>query len=127
MALEGQQLGRYRLQRLLGKGAMGEVYLAEDTGIDRQVAIKVIRSDVALEPGSDAAQDAVRDFQQEMRIIARLNHATGDALASAAMKEPLARLGAQPRGGTPDDLAKHMKAEHEKWGPIVAKLWLKEE
>ena len=60
-------------------------------------------------------------------IIARLNHATGDALASAAMKEPLARLGAQPRGGTPDDLAKHMKAEHEKWGPIVAKLWLKEE
>ncbi len=70
MALEGQQLGRYRLQRLLGKGGMGEVYLALDTGIDRQVALKVIRSDVAFEPGTDA----IPLFQDEMRIIARLNH-----------------------------------------------------
>jgi hypothetical protein len=43
------------------------------------------------------------------------------------MREPLARLGAQPRGGTPDDLARHMRAEHDKWGPIVARLGLKEE
>jgi len=60
-------------------------------------------------------------------IIARLNQATNDALKSPAMREPLARLGAQPRGGAPDDLAKHMKAEHEKWAPIVARLGLKEE
>ena len=60
-------------------------------------------------------------------IIARLNQATNDALKSAAMKEPLARLGAQSRGGSPDDLARHMKAEHDKWAPIVAKLGLKEE
>ena len=60
-------------------------------------------------------------------IIAKLNQATNDALKSAAMKEPLARLGAQPRGGSPGDLARHMKAEHEKWGPIMAKLGLKEE
>src|SRR5215468_7525800 len=60
-------------------------------------------------------------------IIARLNQATNDALASATMAEPLARLGAQPRGGSPDDLARHMKAEHAKWEPIVAKLGLKEE
>ena len=43
------------------------------------------------------------------------------------MREPLARLGAQPRGGSPEDLAKHMKAEHDKWAPIIAKLGLKEE
>ena len=43
------------------------------------------------------------------------------------MIEALARLGAQPRGGTPDDLARHMKAEHEKWGPIIAALGLREE
>jgi hypothetical protein len=43
MPLEGSQLGRYHLIRLLGRGAMGEVYLAEDMGISRQVAIKVIR------------------------------------------------------------------------------------
>lgn len=60
-------------------------------------------------------------------IIARLNQATNDALKSAAMREPLGRLGAQPRGGSPEDLSRHMKAEHDKWGPIVAKLGLKEE
>ena len=60
-------------------------------------------------------------------ITARLNQATNDALKATAMKEPLARLGAQPRGGSPDDLARHMKAEHDKWAPIVAKLGLKEE
>src|SRR5262249_25114325 len=60
-------------------------------------------------------------------IIARLNKASNDALKSAAMREPLARLGAQARGGSPNDLATHMKAEHDKWGPIVAKLGLKEE
>jgi tripartite-type tricarboxylate transporter receptor subunit TctC len=60
-------------------------------------------------------------------VIARLNQATNDALKSGAMREPLGRLGAQPRGGTPDDLARHMRAEHDKWGPIVARLGLKEE
>jgi len=60
-------------------------------------------------------------------IIARLNQATNDALKSPAMRDPLARLGAQPRGSTPDDLARHMRAEHDKWGPIVARLGLKEE
>jgi tripartite-type tricarboxylate transporter receptor subunit TctC len=60
-------------------------------------------------------------------IVARLNQAANDALNSPAMKEPLARLSAQPRGGPPEVLAKHMKSEHEKWAPIVAKLGLKEE
>jgi tripartite-type tricarboxylate transporter receptor subunit TctC len=60
-------------------------------------------------------------------IIARLNQAANAALGSPGMREPLARLGAQPRGGSPEDLAKHMKAEHNKWAPIIAKLGLKEE
>jgi tripartite-type tricarboxylate transporter receptor subunit TctC len=60
-------------------------------------------------------------------IIARLNKATNAALASPAMKEALARLSSQPRGGTPEDLARHMQAERVKWAPIVAALGLKEE
>ena len=60
-------------------------------------------------------------------ILARLNQAANAALASPQMKEALMRLSAQPRGGTADDLARHMKAEHDKWGPIVAKLGLKED
>jgi len=60
-------------------------------------------------------------------VISRLNRATDEALRSSAMKEALARLSSQPRGGTPEDLAKHMKAEHDKWAPIVARLGLKED
>jgi tripartite-type tricarboxylate transporter receptor subunit TctC len=60
-------------------------------------------------------------------IVAKLNQAANMALASPAMREALTRLSAQPRGGTPEDLARHMQAEHDKWGPIVAALGLKEE
>ncbi len=60
-------------------------------------------------------------------IIARLNAATNGALHSPQMREALARLAAQPRGGSPDDLAAHMRAEHAKWEPIVKSLGLKED
>jgi tripartite-type tricarboxylate transporter receptor subunit TctC len=60
-------------------------------------------------------------------IIARLNQATNEALKSPAMKEALVRLSAQPRGGSPEDLARHMQSEHDKWGPIVKSLGLREE
>jgi tripartite-type tricarboxylate transporter receptor subunit TctC len=49
-------------------------------------------------------------------IVARLNRAANDALKSPAMAAALARLGAEPRGGTPADLARHMRAEHDKYG-----------
>jgi eukaryotic-like serine/threonine-protein kinase len=74
MSLEGQQLGRYRFQRLLGSGGMGEVYLATDTIINRQVAIKVIRANVAPYPDANATQEAARLFQREMKAIAALDH-----------------------------------------------------
>ena len=41
------------------------------------------------------------------------------------MKGTLARLGAQPRGGTPQQLADHMASETKKWNPIVEELGLK--
>ncbi|HET9175127.1 MAG TPA: tripartite tricarboxylate transporter substrate binding protein [Pseudolabrys sp.] len=58
-------------------------------------------------------------------IVMRLNAATNTALTGQSMKEALARLGAQPRGGTPQDLADHIQRETAKWRPIVAALNLK--
>src|SRR5690242_7858096 len=68
-----QQLGRYRLLKLIATGGMGAIYLAEDSSIDRQVAIKVIRSEAA--PGGEGgSSDAVRLFEREAKAIAMLDH-----------------------------------------------------
>src|SRR5437764_6937247 len=74
MALEGLQLGQYRLLRLLGSGGMGEVYLAEDARIGQQVAIKVSRTEATSYPNSDITKDALRLFQREAKAIAKLDH-----------------------------------------------------
>ena len=74
MALDDLQNGRYRHLRLLGSGGMGEVYLMNDSRVSRQVAIKVIRTETASYPGSDATKDAARLFQREARAIAALEH-----------------------------------------------------
>jgi tripartite-type tricarboxylate transporter receptor subunit TctC len=58
-------------------------------------------------------------------IIAKLNAATDAALKGETMKNALAKLGAQPRGGTPQDLTDHIQREQAKWKPIVAALDLK--
>lgn len=58
-------------------------------------------------------------------IVAKLNAATNTALASPAMKDALAKLGARPRGGSPKDLADFIQGETNKWKPIVAALNLK--
>ncbi|HEY1311408.1 MAG TPA: tripartite tricarboxylate transporter substrate binding protein [Pseudolabrys sp.] len=60
-------------------------------------------------------------------IIAKLNAAVNQTLGLEPMKSTLARLGALPRGGTPQELADHMASETEKWRPIVAALNLKVE
>lgn len=74
MGLIGQQIGHYRIVRQIGQGGMGEVYLAEDTRITRQVAIKVVHNEQTPYPNSSSMQDAERLFQREMKAIAQLDH-----------------------------------------------------
>ncbi len=74
MSLEGQQLGRYHLLRLLGSGGMGEVYLAEDPRIEQQVAIKVLRAEASAYPNIEATREASRLFLREVKVIAKLDH-----------------------------------------------------
>ncbi|HWS85090.1 MAG TPA: protein kinase [Ktedonobacteraceae bacterium] len=75
MSLEGTQLGHYRLTKWIGGGGMGDVYRAQDTrNIYRQVAIKVVRSKVESFPNPDAAKEAARLFQREMKAITKLDH-----------------------------------------------------
>lgn len=74
MALEKLQNGRYHLLRLLGKGGMGEVYLMQDERVNRQVAIKIIRSENTPYPEGDTALNAARLFQREAKAIAALEH-----------------------------------------------------
>ena len=62
------QLGRYEIRTLLGAGGMGEVYLAQDTSLNRKVALKVLPADVA------SNQDRMRRFKQEATSAASLNH-----------------------------------------------------
>ena len=74
MPLEGLQIGRYHILRLLGSGGMGEVYLAEDARIEQQVAIKVIRSEVNPYPHTHGAKETTRLFQREAKAIVKLDH-----------------------------------------------------
>lgn len=72
MSLEGMQLGRYRLLRLIGSGGMGEVYLADDPSLHRQVAIKVIRTDSTEQ--DEEADVCMRFSQREAQAVAALDH-----------------------------------------------------
>jgi serine/threonine protein kinase len=74
MPPERQNIGRYSLLHAIGSGGMGEVYLATDTLIQRQVAIKVIRTTATSYPHPALQQDATRLFLREARTIARLDH-----------------------------------------------------
>jgi serine/threonine protein kinase/Tol biopolymer transport system component len=61
-------IGPYKIDRELGRGGMGVVYLATDTRLDRQVAIKALPAHLATDP------DRLARFQREAKVLASLNH-----------------------------------------------------
>ncbi len=70
-AAELKTLGRYNLERVLGKGAMGVVYEGVDPRLNRRVAIKtILKSNL----DDDTAKDFAMRFVREAQAVARLNH-----------------------------------------------------
>src|SRR5579872_5226928 len=74
MRLETQRFDQYHLMRLLKRGGMGEIYLAEDEKLNRQVAIKVIRTDNVNYLDEAEGRSAARLFLREVRVVAQLDH-----------------------------------------------------
>ena len=64
----GTKLGRYEVTSQLGVGGMGEVYLADDTQLDRRVALKILPPDLALK------RERMARFVREAKAAAALNH-----------------------------------------------------
>jgi len=68
MLESGTSLGPYEIKSPLGKGGMGEVYLAHDSRLGRSVALKVLPADLASDP------QRMRRFSQEAKTTSALNH-----------------------------------------------------
>src|SRR6516165_10461277 len=62
----GTNLGHYRILKPLGSGGMGEVYLADDTRLQRQVALKIL--------SAVASKDSLDRFERDAQVVAALNH-----------------------------------------------------
>lgn len=68
MITSGKRFGRYEIRSQIGAGGMVVVYLAEDTKLDRQVALKILPADVADD------QERMHRFVQEAKSASALNH-----------------------------------------------------
>ena len=64
----GRQLGDFKITRLLGRGGMGEVYLAEQLSLHRNVALKILKSVLAED------ESYLRRFHSEAKAVAPINH-----------------------------------------------------
>ena len=66
---EGLEIaGRYRVKGLIGRGGMGVVYLVDDMALDREIALKVIRADIASSP------ETIERFKREIQLSSKVTH-----------------------------------------------------
>lgn len=104
-----QQLGSYKLLERLGAGGMGIVYLAEDVRLARQVALKIIRPELAGSP------DALARFEREARAVARLQHESIVRVFEAGREGGIAYLAMEfVRGESLDELFAQARREQRR-------------
>lgn len=84
----GAEIGAYPVTAFIGRGGMGEVYLARDSRLDREVALKVLPDTLA------ADTDRVARFEREAKLLASLNHPNIAAIYE--LLDSGARTGSRP-------------------------------
>ena len=87
----GRRIGSYEVLELLGAGAMGEVYRARDTKLNRDVALKVLPEQFALDA------DRLTRFKREAQMLAALNHP--NIAAIYGFEDSSGEHGTRPRTG----------------------------
>src|ERR1043166_500165 len=99
------QLGNYRLLSTIGGGGMGMVYRAVDISLGRQVAVKLLRKDLA------ESKSFIETFTREARAVAALNHPNIATLYSFGVEEGQYYLVMElvPRGSLDDMITKRKR------------------
>lgn len=106
-SIEKPMLGRYQIEKELGQGAMGVVYLGKDPKINRQVAIKTMN--LSDEFDADELVEVKARFFREAESAGRLNHANIVAIYDAGEEQDLAYIAMELLKGY--DLDKHIKPD----------------
>ena len=101
------QVGKYEIQRAIGKGATGMVYLARDTFTGREVALKTIEPEVFRDPEFGSVYRA--QFKNEASLAGKLRHPYIVAILDAVVAEESGHIAMEfVKGG---DLSKHVKPD----------------
>ncbi len=116
--VEKPMLGRYQVEKELGKGAMGVVYLGKDPKIGRVVAIKTMA--LSQEFAGDELVDARERFFREAETAGRLQHQNIVTIFDAGEEHDLAFIAMEFLKGK--DLADHCKGDHLLPVPVVVSI-----
>ncbi|HEY3326781.1 MAG TPA: serine/threonine-protein kinase [Novimethylophilus sp.] len=120
-SMEKPMLGRYQVEKELGKGAMGVVYLGKDPKISREVAIKTMALAQEFEP--DELADVKERFFREAETAGRLNHPNIVTMYDAGEEHDLCYIAMEFLKGK--DLVPHTKPDHLLPIPRVMDIALK--
>jgi len=105
---EQRTLGRYQIERVLGSGAMGTVYLGSDPKIGRVVAIKTLS--LPQDVGADEREEIKERFFREAESAGRLTHPNIVAIYDVGEQRDLAYIAMEFLNG--QDLARYAKPDH---------------
>lgn len=102
-SIEGKRIGHYQVLSRIGRGGMGEVFVAQDIRLNRKVALKLLRSDLG------GNEDRLRRFQQEAQAASALNHPNILTIHEIGQQASLLYIATEYVGG--ETLRQHISRE----------------